>query len=370
KILIIVYSNIVRDARVLKQLSWLNNHKITLLSFGKLNDQQIKHISIEDNFPFHIKLIGCILLKLKLYLLYYWLLPVNRLAFNKLQNTEYDLIIANDIYTLPLAIRIQNKAKLLYDAHEYYPREHDNNKQWMFFFHDYMNYLTQRYAPKAEIMLTIGQAIANEYHKHFKLNPNVIMNMPQYSDIEISNNDKPLIRMVHHGVALPGRNIELMIEVVKLLGHRYSLDFYLLARNEAYLAGLKDLTSEIDNIHIHDPLDIDQIIPVLNTYDVGFYFLKSDSFNDIYCLPNKLFDFIQARLAVIIGPSPEMKRIVEQYECGFATSNFEVEQIVKEIRSLTKADIQRFKENAHIAAQELNAETSKKIFLSLIEGLK
>ena len=40
------------------------------------------------------------------------------------------------------------------------------------------------------------------------------------------------------------------------------------------------------------------------------------NFNNKLALPNKLFDYVQARLGVLIGPSPEMVHYVEEYDLG------------------------------------------------------
>ena len=49
-----------------------------------------------------------------------------------------------------------------------------------------------------------------------------------------------------------------------------------------------------------------------NDYDVGLYLLPPTNFNQRYALPNKFFEFIQGRLAIAIGPSPEMAKLVER----------------------------------------------------------
>ena len=44
KVLIIVYSDINRDARVLKQVSQFKDQDLTVLSFGNLQNLAIKHL--------------------------------------------------------------------------------------------------------------------------------------------------------------------------------------------------------------------------------------------------------------------------------------------------------------------------------------
>ena len=38
-----------------------------------------------------------------------------------------------------------------------------------------------------------------------------------------------------------------------------------------------------------DPVPFDEIIPMLNKYDLGFYYLEPKGFNVTYNLPNKFF---------------------------------------------------------------------------------
>ncbi len=371
KILILVYSVLQRDVRVLKQLEWLKGHDITVIGFEDYSNNNVCYIPINNKFTLFHKFIGAFLLTFKLYMIYYWLLPVNKDAYFKIkqQNESFELIISNDIYTLPLALRIKKNAKLIYDAHEFYPLEHNSNKLWMFFFHGYMNFLHKVYAPKADLMFTIGNFIAHEYKKRYNLNPIVLMNLPVKNNLKQSPIKSNSIRLVHHGAAFPGRNLELMIDIVKKLDSSFNLDFYLVVTNKKYIQKLLDLIQDCPRINIHPPLNVKELITELNLYDAGFYFLQSKSFNDIYCLPNKLFDFIQARLAVIIGPSPEMKKVVEDYQCGYVTSDFNVDNIVKELSLLSKGKIDQFKQNSNIAAEVLNADSSKNIFLNSVNSL-
>ena len=104
-------------------------------------------------------------------------------------------------------------------------------------------------------------------------------------------------------------------------------------------------------------------------YDIGLYSLAPNSFNARYALPNKLFDLIQARLCVAIGPSPEMKRIVEQYDCGVVAQDFTAETLAETLRALDRPRVEACRRAADAAAAELCCEKSAKVLLGIVRDL-
>ena len=71
-----------------------------------------------------------------------------------------------------------------------------------------------------------------------------------------------------------------------------------------------------------------------------------------HCLPNKFFDFIQARLPVAIGPSPEMRGLIKKYDCGFVAKEFTVESMAKTLNNLSISEIDIIKKNSEGVAKE------------------
>ena len=97
----------------------------------------------------------------------------------------------------------------------------------------------------------------------------------------------------------------------------------------------------------------------MNNYDIGFFSLTPKLENYRYALPNKLFEFIQARLAIAIWPSVEMKKIVDKYDLGLVSKDYDVEELANMLNALTVSDIDNFKLNSHKAAEYLNESHSK-----------
>ncbi|RAX55506.1 capsular biosynthesis protein, partial [Helicobacter monodelphidis] len=125
------------------------------------------------------------------------------------------------------------------------------------------------------------------------------------------------IKLIYHGMAGRERGIETMIETMDYVDERFSLDLMLVKTADIdYFNQLQNLAHSRSNVRILNPVAFEEIIPFTTQYDIGFYILQPSNFNGYYALPNKFFEFIQARLAIAIGPSKEMARYVQQYDLG------------------------------------------------------
>lgn len=121
-ILIICFSDIANDPRVLKQIFWAkDDYRLTVAGFGDYQDDNVEFIKIEQPDESLIDK-----LKRKLYMAswqfekFYWSLPFVQEAYQKLKDRRFDLIIANELQSLPLSVKIRKDAKILFDEHEFY----------------------------------------------------------------------------------------------------------------------------------------------------------------------------------------------------------------------------------------------------------
>ena len=162
--------------------------------------------------------------------------------------------------------------------------------------------------------------------------------------------------------------IENMIEMFKYLDDRFYLDFYLVG-NQKYINKLKEISKPYSKIRFLEPLPFNDIIPTMNQYDIGLAFFEPTTFNLRNCLPNKFFEYIQARLMLAIGPSYDMKKIVEQYELGIVSKNFDSKELAIELNKLSYDDILTYKENSNIASKELCYENESKKLTAILDKL-
>jgi hypothetical protein len=284
---------------------------------------------------------------------FYWssIMPNDNLNFIKAKS--YDLIIVED---LPLLSGIlKNKcvnSKVFFDAREYFPREIESSFFFRIFDKPRVNITLKKCIPLLNEIYTVGEILAAEFLKDFGVLPKVIRSVPFYFEYNCSYNIEMPFKMVHHGNANNDRGLEYMIEVVKELSGLFYLDFYLVGDVDE-INKLKSVASNCEWIFFKEAVDFNNLVNILSNYDLGFYLLQPTSFNTKNALPNKFFEFIQARLGVIIGPSPEMMAIVNKYENGFVSKDFSVQSMVSLLKSLKLDDVAKMNMASNLASKEL-----------------
>lgn len=378
KALVIVFSSLRHDARVTRQVEWLKkDFKVTVVCFYH-DDPQVELIKlIQRKLTLWLKFKMALCLISHLYKQAYNLFHPYEYVVDELSNQNYDVIIANDIDTLPLAFLINKnkKSKIIFDAHEYAPRHFENRFIWRTFFQSFYMNLCKKYIPHVDGMLTVGQGLANEYEKTFGIKPLIITNATKYFDVSPVQVKDNKIRLIHHGIANASRKLELMLEMMKELDERFTLDLILMPSNYAsestkeYIKSLEQKAISNDRIKILPRVKSNEVVPTINQYDIGVFLLPPVNFNYANTLPNKLFDFIQGRLAIAIGPTPEMADIVNRFDIGVVSEDFTPQSLAAKLNALSTEQLTQFKNRASTAAAVLNAEQNEIIFLEYVQNV-
>lgn len=373
KALVLVFSNLKHDARVKRQISWLRKtHSVTAVCFDAEDTPGVEFIRIsQTRLTLPRKGLLALALLFRVHQPAYKLFHDYGFLKAKIKDT-YDLIVANDIDTLPLAFALKGSAKIIFDAHEYAPRHFENNKIWKTFFQPFYLSLCNRYIPRTDGMLTVGKGLADEYAKNFGVSPVIITNATRYVNIDPSEVESNRIRLVHHGIVNPSRRLELMVEMMNHLDERFSLDMILMtsdyasARTKAYISSFRQMAEANPRIRILPSVKSDDVVNTINRYDMGVFLIPPVNFNYANTLPNKLFDFIQARLGIAIGPTPEMASIVNRYGNGVVADDFTPKNLAAKLNGLRTEDVERFKQQSATAAHDLNAEKNETVFSELL----
>lgn len=367
RLLVISFSTIAADARVLKQLRRLNEDvEVHTLGYGPAPEAVASHIQVPDDLPLWRYDRASVMLRR--YRKAYWSNGAIAFAAAALKDTQWDAILANDVDAVGLALAQDTAHGVHADLHEYAPRQKEDIWKWRVFVAPFVRWMCREFVAKAVSVTTIGQGIADEYLREYGIHAEVVTNAAPYHALEARPVSQP-VRLVHSGAGLRDRNLMLMAEAVVAADADVSLDFFLTANDPGYIRELRAFAETTDRVRVLDPVAYDDLIRTLNEYDVGVFLLPPVNFNYRWALPNKLFDYVQARLGVIIGPSPEMTRVLQTYGFGVVADGFEAGDLTRALNDLSADRIAQWKQSADAAAAELCGERQVELWASAIRRL-
>lgn len=357
KILIVSFTDLRRDPRVHRQIAALSElYTITTAGVCPNNNYHTKHIELKNHKRTLIyKIVRLIRLLFRRYETVYWNNKQVLEAYKKC-NQGYDAIICNDVETLPLCVKIADgKVPLLADLHEYEPLHYNDQLLFRLFLTPFWDYICKKYLPKTNAVSTVCDGIAREYDKNYGTNCRIVYNAPAYENISPTPVDGGDIKIIHHGGINTSRHLENMIYLMKYLDEKYSLYLMFVNTDDVYYTKLKNLADNYPRVFFVDSVPMLDIVSEISKYDLGLCMLPAKNFNYKLALPNKIFEFIQARLGIVTWPSEEIAKIVKRNGLGIVSSTRSIPELADMLNRLSVDEIVEFKCNTHRTASMINS---------------
>ena len=273
-------------------------------------------------------------------------------------------MIVNDAILLPIGFEAADGAPVVFDAHEYAPTEHQELLRWRALIGPLTRHICRVYLPRVQAMMVVSEGIGHLYGGYTPVEPVLVTNAPAFLPLSPRSVDER-IRLIHFGGADRQRRLEDMIELMGHLDERFSLEL-LLVGGERYVRKLKRLARDDPRIRFPAPVPMRKLVEHASAADIGVFLHRGDNPQRRYTLPNKFFEYIQARLAVAIGPSPEMAKIVGRYDCGIVSPTFEPRDLAALLAATDVEQLWRYKQNSDLAAHELNAERNAPLIREVV----
>lgn len=369
-ILVASLTDHTHDGRIARQISTLST-QYRVLSAGTSpplgQDVEYLHLPSPTYFakPLGHRVLSGLRLLARRYESYYWSRPWVMACEDKLREARFDLALVNDLPLLPLVIRLAGSRPVIFDAHEYYPRQHEN--EWFFrcMLRPYLTHLCQRYIPAAAATMTVSPGLVSEYAREFGVSTLLVRNTPRREKLLAAPVTAGRIRLVHHGIAKRDRQIELLLAAVERLDSRFELHLFLKG-DDVYVEELKRRSVLDPRVHFHAAIPNSEVCTTIQQFDLGLIVYQPLTLNLKFCLPNKFFEYVQARLGVVVGPSPDMARLVHDGGFGVVASGFTPQALAATLNRLTASDIERMKRQADAAAEELCWENEGTILGGLV----
>ncbi len=300
----------------------------------------------------------------------------NLRLFFCLLRLKIDVFVANDLDTLPanyLASRIRRKP-LVYDSHEYFTELPELvNRPWV---KAIWTRIEKMLVPKVDAAYTVCESIAEVYRRKYDVDFRVVRNLPvlatssntdpMTSSHRISSNTPKVI--LYQGALNLGRGLE---ETIKAMQFIEGAEFWL-AGDGDLTQKLKELVSALNlesKVRFLGRLPFQELYEVTRKADLGISLEEDLGLNYRFALPNKLFDYIQAEVPVLVSDLPEMRQVVEAYRVGTYIEAGNRSELVEVIKDALFNDSERqiWLENLPKAAEELIWEKEENVLKSIFQ---
>lgn len=216
------------------------------------------------------------------------------------------VVHANDLDTLPAGYLIarRRRARLVYDAHELYSGfEAHPPRLWA----RLSLALEGTLARRADAVVTVSEPIADELSRRLRLRlpPLLVLNCPPLETVGVEPRPGGPVRAIYQAAVGPGRMLDDVVEAARV-APEVELTVRLLGGAGAPLPGVR----------VEPPVPPDRLVAALAPYDVGLVIDRPLTDNARLALPNKLFEYFMAGLAVAVPRAPAMAALVEEHGVG------------------------------------------------------
>ncbi len=356
KVIVSVSNDIFTDQRVEKVCNTLQNNgfEVTIIGRKLKNSKPIERkyktrrikLLFNKSFMFYLEL------NLRLFFILFF--------------SKKDILLSNDLDTLlpNYLISIFQKKKIIYDSHELFTEVPElvyrpfTKKIWC--------NIEAFILPKLKNTYTVCNSIADYYNKKYGTNFKTIMNMPSKKKIELgqfSFDTKGKKIILYQGVLNVGRGLELIIETIRFLED----SILVIAGFGIYFKKLKAKVEELNlenKVHFLGKLSPKRLHKITPLANLGISLEEDVGLNYKYALPNKVFDYIQAEIPILVSDLKEMRKIVEKHKVGELVKSRTPVKLANQIELLLKKD---FSSGLKIAKKELIWENQEEKLLEIFQ---
>lgn len=283
-----------------------------------------------------------------------------------------DLLVANDLDTLPanyLVSRIK-KTVLVYDSHEYFTGSPELMNRP--FVRGIWKGLEKFIVPRIKYMMTVNQSIADLYHSEYGIEVVAVRNFSREwngvvasrSELGISEDD---LLCVLQGTGLnTGRGGG---ELINALKECQGVHLLIIGRGDQ-IGAIRNSVLEnglIDSVTMLPVMPWDDMMSYTSMADVGLSLDRGDSLNYNFSLPNKLFDYMNAGLALIVTNLKEVAAVVNESGSGIIIAQpdeSEIRSALKQFRD-NRVLLNQCKAGSSVASGRYRWEKEKEKLIDL-----
>lgn len=259
--------------------------------------------------------------------------------------TTFDLIWANDLPTLLPASKLANRfgAKLIYDSHEIY-----NETLNQFFpanagfpkgnIARFLLRTMRRHGKKEEarlvklvdLLISVNRSIVEYFEQCCDVKRSLtMMNFPDVtkttseivdfrSKFSWNKNDRVFL---YQGVLNQGRGLSLLVETFSQTPEHFRLIVIGNGPLKGDLVQLSELLNIGDKVKFIPAVPLEELPSYTQGADIGINLLEPINLSKKLASPNKLFEYIHAKIPVICSDTPENIKVIERFPIGLLVEN-------------------------------------------------
>ncbi len=361
KIIVSVFNNLYTDQRVEKVCKTLFDNGFEIILIGNSWDGTPE---MKRPYPFYR-----IPLKSKSLKLAY---P----EFNKKLYTELlkradknTILLSNDLDTLLANALVSRKLKIpmVFDSHEIFTEMPSVKGR---FVQKIWRILEQSFVPKLKYMMTASDSYAQWFEKKYQIaKPVVVQNFPRKLPPATENIEHHPKIILYQGAINPSRGLDKIIPAMKEIKNA---ELWIAGKGpkyEEYIELSKQL-GVTDKVKFLGKLLPENLREITQKADVGLSIEENNGLSYYYSLPNKISDYIQARVPVVVSSFPEMKKIVEKFKIGETIDNHSVKELSEKINTVLRNGKNYYSDHLNHAASVLCWENEEPKILRLFQQVK
>jgi glycogen(starch) synthase len=202
----------------------------------------------------------------------------------------------------------------VYDAHELYTRQEPDPPR---LYRAAAERLESALARRADTVVTVNAEIASELERDLGLRsaPLVVLSCPPRDDTSPPDRSEARLQAVYQGAMGPGRMLDDLLAAAED-APGVDLTIRVTGADLEALRASVERRGLSDRVRVVEPVPPDRLVEALRGYDAGLIINRPVTRNDELVLPNKLFEYLMAGLAVAAPNLPSLGALVEREGVG------------------------------------------------------
>ena len=360
KVLVSVFNNLYTDQRVEKVCRTLSENGFSIELIGN-NWGGLPEMT--RSYPFSRIILKSTVLRYA-YIEFQW-----KLYKKLLKRADNEtILLANDLDTLLPNYLVSRKLNipLVYDSHEIFTEMPSVNGR---FTQKIWRSLESFIVPKLNFMMTASESYADWFRKTYEIErPVVVQNFPLKTanpqDYSIISTNKIIL---YQGVINPSRGLDKMIPAMQEIEHA---EFWI-AGDGPKKAELKDLTKTLglnDKVKFLGKLLPEKLREITHKADVGLSIEENNGLSYYFSMPNKVSDYIQARVPVVVSDFPEMRKVIDNFGAGEKIRNYT--ELAEKVKIVLENGKQFYEDSLNIAAAHHCWEQEEPKIIQLFRAIR